>query len=278
MRVVVNEDDRMPAVLRNAIGAVVAVIVIGGILGAALWLTSYSKPKEQRFPNLIGMQVAEAQKAAEAIGVHLSQRDEYNDRYEPGAVYRVDYDAGRPIKAGRTVPVWVSRGSRTVWVPDLAGVPAAEAEAKLKESGLRLGGVSRRTSRRVDPGCVISQEPASGRRVDRDTEVAIVVAEGDAEPGTGDGAATADGRAGDLESRSYTIRFRVPADGAGARRVRVEYSDLNGSHDALDETHDENERIRKTVDVVGDELTLNIYFGDDVDPVHTETIQLRPQR
>ncbi len=277
MRVVVNEDDRVPAFLRYAIGSVVAIIVVGLVLGAALWLTSYSKPQEKPFPDLVGVSIADAQKTVEGLGVRLTTRDEYNDRYEPGAIYRVDYE-GRTIKAGRTVAVWVSKGSRTVWVPDLSGMPAAEAEAKLKEVGLVLGKVDRRTSRRVAAGSVIEQDPASGRRVDRDSGVAVVVSDGSDDPVIDSGSSADDPAPDTSDTRRYTIRFEVPADGAGSRRVRVEYTDLNGSHDALDETHDEGDRIRETVDVAGEELTLSIYFGDDASPAHTQTIRLRPRR
>ncbi|MCX6359161.1 MAG: PASTA domain-containing protein [Armatimonadetes bacterium] len=277
MRVVVNEDDRVPAFLRYAIGSVVAIIVIGLVLGAALWLTSYSKPQEKPFPDLVGTSLADAQKMATGLGVRLTTREEYNDRYEPGAIYRVDYE-GRTIKAGRTVAVWVSKGTRTVWVPDLSGLPAVEAEAKLKDAGLLLGKVDRRASRRVTAGSVIEQDPASGRRVDRDSAVAVVVSDGSDDPVIDGGAPSDTPVSDDPETRRYTIRFEVPTDGAGSRLVRVEYTDLNGSHEALNETHNEGDRIRETVDVAGEELTLNIYFGDDASPAHTQTIRLRPRR
>jgi beta-lactam-binding protein with PASTA domain len=69
---------------------------------------------------------------------------------------------------------------RNVVVPELVGSPSAfEAERKLVEADLRLAPQQKeRVSEDAKPGTVISQTPAAGEKVEKDSQVTVLVAVG----------------------------------------------------------------------------------------------------
>ncbi len=265
-----NDDTGIAPWLRFLVLAMLVVVLLLGVFGAALWVTAFTRPEQKTFPDLIGKPIEEARGLASKVKVRLLEREEFNDQYEPGVVYRVDYEAGRLVSPGRTVLVWVSRGSRLVWVPDVGGLSAGEAETKLKGSGLSLGRVDRVTSGSVPFGCIVSQNPRSGKRVDRDTPVALVVSDGP-EGDTGEtGSTTANG--GPDTEHLWNVAHTVRRDGNGPRQVRVEYEDSQGTGTVYDEVRDEGDVIRLQVRAQGPALIVRVYYSDDPTPVSERTV------
>jgi beta-lactam-binding protein with PASTA domain len=81
----------------------------------------------------------------------------------------------------------VSSGAEKVTVPQVVGLDENNARSQLDGAGLKVK-VSEQDV--VDPGQdgqVISQSPAAGQQVDRDSEVTIVVARAIDLPGGGGG-------------------------------------------------------------------------------------------
>jgi serine/threonine-protein kinase len=264
-----NDDDRISPWLRFAIGTMIVVILLGGVFGAALWMATFSRPESNTFPDIVGRPIAEAQRAADKVKVKLIQREEFNDRYDPGTVYRTSYEPGREIRAGRSVVVWVSRGSRLVWVPDITRLTADQAEIKLREAGLVPGQVNRQFSDTVPFGTIISQNPRSGKRVDRDTPVSLVISDG-----SEDGSGSSSNATQDVDAEhTWNITHRVRRDGLGDRQVRIEYEDTQGSATAFDESRPEGDTIRVQVNGRGPTLIVRVYYSDDPLPV-SETTQI----
>ena len=63
-------------------------------------------------------------------------------------------------------------------VPDVTGKTVAEATTILDDSGFRVGTVTRQYSDTVEEGKVISQDPTSGMKRDRNTTVNLIVSQG----------------------------------------------------------------------------------------------------
>ncbi len=270
----VYEDDRISPWLRYAIGLLITVVLLGVVFGGALWMATYTRPESNTFPNLVGRAIADAQREADKLDVKLIVREEFNDRFDPGVVYRTDYEPGRPIRAGRSVLVWVSRGSRLVWVPDVVGATAEQAETKLKEAGLVPGQVNRAYSDRAPYGTVISQNPRSGKRVDRDTPVALVLSDG---PENVSNEETVPAEQVDAE-HTWNITHHVRRDGLGPRQVRIEYEDSQGTSTAFDEVRSEGDTISVEVTGRGPTLIVRVYYSDDPIPVSERTQVWDPRR
>lgn len=268
---VARDDDRIAGWLRGLLYLAMAGLFLIGVFGLALWFAAFTRPDTKAFPDIIGKPIEEAQRMADAVKVRLLEREEYNDQYDPGTVYRVDYESGRPIRPGRTVLVWVSRGSRLVWVPDVSDLSAGEAEAKLKAAGLTLGRVNRETSDKVPFGCVVSQNPRSGKRVDRDTPVTLILSDGSAV------AADSESGAEDQIEHEWTIQHTVKRDGGGRRQVRIEYEDAEGSATAFDDVRDEGDVIDLQVRGLGRRLIVRVYYNDDPTPISENVVRWEDQ-
>jgi serine/threonine protein kinase len=293
-------DEHISPFLKLALGTVLVIILIAIITGTAVWMAVFSKPPEHKLPNLVGLKWEEAKRIADNINVRLMPHEEYNEKVDPGVIYRMEgWEAGRPIRPGRSINVWVSKGSRMVWVPDVRNLAAEEAETKLKQGGLLLGEVNRQEDNKVPYGFVISQNPRAGKRVKRDTAVNLVVSDGPKitehpaevppseaipspeEPGLRtppDGSSLVGPEEADMQPRLYNLTVRVKRDNRGTRRVRIEYDDARGPHLAVDEIHNEGDEISQKVEVYGRQIVVRVYYGDDFTPISEKTIVLPSRR
>ncbi len=273
-------DDRISPYLKLAMASVIVIFIAASTVGAALWMSNFSKPPEKRFPNLVGMKIEDARKASQAISIRLIEHEQFSEKFDAGIVYKSDWEPGKLVRPGRQCNVWVSRGSKMVWVPDVTRQQAEEAEKKLKEAGLVLGSVGRETNERVGFDQVASQNPRAGKRVPRDSSVNLIISDGSKplEPDTtNDETNNNDNQEQDRTPNSYTLNVTITPDGRGNRRVRIEYDDVNGTHVPIDEFHNEGDRISERVEVTGSEITVRVYYGDDQTPVSEQRKRVRPR-
>jgi len=105
-----------------------------------------------------------------------------SDVVDAGKVYKQDPAASASVKRGATVTYWVSGGVPQVVVPDVTGMSAADAAAKLNAHGLSVGASSSQPSDTVPAGEVINQDPAANEKVDKDSAVDLVISSGPASP------------------------------------------------------------------------------------------------
>ncbi len=279
-------DDRISPFLKIALGTVIVIILGTVLVGISFWMATFKPPEQQKFPNLVGMKIEEARAAAEKANVRLMEHEEFNEEKDPGVIYRADWEPGRPIRPGRSVNVWISKGSRMVWVPRVLQIPGQEAETKLKEAGLTLGAVDRRYDEKVPYDYVIVQNPRAGKRVRRGEPVNLVVSDGvkpqdDLPPGqTPDDNQTSGGGGNggatppdpdDTQPRNYNLNVRVKGTGQGSRQVRIELEDALGKRTLIDERHDEGDLISQKVEVYGARVIVRVYYDDNPTPVLEET-------
>ncbi len=289
-------DDRISPYLKLALATVIVILITAVVAGVAVWMATFAKPPDKEFPNIMGMRIEQAQEVARKYEFRLIPHEKYHAKTEAGVIYQTDWPAGRPIRPGRTVNVWISKGSPLVWVPKLTSLNAEEAEAKLKEAGLTLGEVDRQYSESVGLGEIISQNPRASKRVSRDIPVNLVISDGPKptpidpqdenpaittpDPGYQEPPAPSPGQdedAANLEPRMFNLNVDIKRDGRGRRRVRVEYEDARGAQTAVDEDHDEGDVISQRVEVYGSRLTVRVYYDDNPVPASEKTQRL-PRR
>lgn len=295
-------DDRISPYLKAALYAVVFILFAGGIGLTAFWMAYVAKVPEQKFPELKGMKIEDARRAADTASVRLMVHEEYKDNVADGVIYQVDQVNGR-IRPGRSINVWVSKGSRFVNVPDLTNVHKDDAEKKVREAGLAIGNVNREYSAKIPFDYVINQNPRARKRIPRDTAISLSISDGpkpDEEPtdsntippdgtnagmgnnGTGSpssgtssgvGNSTTNGTTSsgttdqDLKSHRTRLYKKITRDNLGSRRVRFEYDDSLGKHVAIDEMHDEGDEVEVYVDSYGPKITVRVYYGDGDRPI-----------
>jgi serine/threonine-protein kinase len=91
----------------------------------------------QPLPNLVGLQVGDAQAAAQSAGFSLQVTTISSDQ-PAGTVVQQSPAAGTPLTAGEVVTVDVSAGPAQVPVPDVTGLTINQAEAALTAAGFNV--------------------------------------------------------------------------------------------------------------------------------------------
>ena len=139
---------------------------------------------ENVIPNIISMN----QDAATALlqgmpdSLVVSVKYEYSDTIALGQVMDVYPEIGTKVKAGSKITLTISRGIEKVSIPNLVGKSETQAIAELTELGFDEDKIiiKRAESETYEEGYVISQDPADGKNVTKDTEITITVSSGKA--------------------------------------------------------------------------------------------------
>jgi len=237
--------------------AVLAGLVVIALAAVAFWVTRPAK--EVPVPHLQGKLLVEARRLAQEAGLSLVVRqEEYNEQFPEGTVYLVQPEPGSSVKVGGSVQVWVSKGARTVLVPDVQGKSEDVARQQLVEAGLQIRNVETKAHLTAPAGTVLSQSIQPRERVPRDTPVDLQVSSGPPipEPFAGD--------------RERGFELVVPVQGEPGRmvQVRVEVQDVLGAYTVLDESHVAGERLIVPVRVRGRNVLFRIYLDNQL--VHEE--------
>ena len=135
-------------------------------------------------PDVVGLPQADAEAAIVGAGLTVGTVGTANsDTVPAGDVISQDPTAGNLVAPGSAVDLVVSLGPATVLVPDVVGLPQADAEAAIIGAGLTVGTVGTANSDTVPAGDVISQDPTGGNSVAPGSAVDLVVSLGPAPDG-----------------------------------------------------------------------------------------------
>ncbi len=129
-------------------------------------------------PNVEGYDSDAAMNMITDAGFHPARDYAYSDTVASGKVISQDPKAGEPAKKGDTVTIMVSQGKEAVVVPDVYNKPQEQATNELTQAGLSVSSVSTAYSDTVAAGNVMEQSIASGKYVDKGTNITIVVSAG----------------------------------------------------------------------------------------------------
>jgi serine/threonine-protein kinase len=180
---VVFDDERPKGRKLKVTVAVVLLLVAIGALAIAGW--ALVRTKSYTVPDLVGIQEEVALNEISGndwtVERDLERSDEFPD---PGTVIRTVPNAGVKLDEGETFVLYVSEGPKLRVLPELNGLPLADAQAALTE--LRLSAVEGTPvfSEDVPAGSVISwsvQDDATlvaGDEVLPDTVVVLVLSQG----------------------------------------------------------------------------------------------------
>ena len=164
------------------IGAAIlaAFLIATGIFAGYMRLRdNISGTSDIVMPLLVGMSEEEAERTAENEGFQLNIVDRVSSsEFEAGLIVSQNVDQGVRIRPGYPVSVTVSLGSDSVTVPLLVNRTLTEAEAILKEAGLRMN-VEYEFSDTVPIDVVIEQSIESFTEVEPNTRIDLIVSKGE---------------------------------------------------------------------------------------------------
>jgi beta-lactam-binding protein with PASTA domain/predicted Ser/Thr protein kinase len=175
-----EEDEyEPPPERRRALFYVVGALLILALFGLLAWLLAdnlFGGPSV-RVPRVVGRDVDRARDILEEAGFEVDTKSRNSPRPED-QVLAQDPEGGERAEEGSTVVLTISAGRRQTTVPDVEGLPLDEARTELEDAHLEVGATSEEASEEVPEGEVISQDPPADERVDRGSEVDLVVSSG----------------------------------------------------------------------------------------------------
>jgi serine/threonine-protein kinase len=128
--------------------------------GSTVDLQVSGGPDTATVPNAVGLTETDARDRLVDAGFQVSTREVFSER-EEGTVVSQEPNAGAEAESGSTVTIAVSKGTGQVDVPNVVGLPRAEAEAEISSAGLEANVVEVPS---VEPeGTVVAQNPTGGR-------------------------------------------------------------------------------------------------------------------
>lgn len=147
-------------------------------------LVAAARPKEAEIPDVVGMSQDDATAALEDMGFLVQAKGTYDEKVPKDSVISQDPEAGAVAEPGAKVTLMVSLGPNPeVMVPDVVGKTEADAAKALTSAGFEAV-PSWAYSGTVEPGLVISQNPAGGTTTLRGSPVGFLMSLGPEPPTT----------------------------------------------------------------------------------------------
>ena len=157
---------------------VAGLVIISVLLNWAMSSFVHAK-KEIMIPDLKGKSITDAVNALSLLNLGLRKEGEEIDETIPaGIIVRQSPPAGLAVREGKIIKVTLSQGGKVIYVPSVAGQMARSAEVALRSAGLVIGEETTKYSLIGKKDEVLSQDPAAGQSVERDTMVNMVISMG----------------------------------------------------------------------------------------------------
>ena len=171
-----EEPPRRRSSLWPWVLVVILLLALGGAAYAIFF--NWGTPQQELavVPSVLGLTGAEAKQKIEAAGFKFKNAGQQPSlEYPAGRVCRQEPEEGVKLAKGETVSVWLSSGEGKVEVPNVVGMDAVEAGAKLGALGL-VPKTQDEVTTEAPPGIVLRQDPPAGELVNPGSTVVIVVA------------------------------------------------------------------------------------------------------
>ena len=131
--------------------------------------------KDVDVPDVTGKTAEAAMAKLEDNNLTVSREFEYSNDVPSGQVIRQDPKAGKTVKEGTKVTIYVSQGTESVKVTDVTGKSEADAKSALSDFNVTT---TTEHSDSVAEGNVISQSIDGGKYAEKGASITIVVSSG----------------------------------------------------------------------------------------------------
>ncbi|MFF4032267.1 Stk1 family PASTA domain-containing Ser/Thr kinase [Streptomyces sviceus] len=156
---------------------IVAAVLLALGIGAGVWYINSGQFTQ--VPALLTKTEAQARDRLDEAGLETGKVTyAYSDTVKRGTVISTDPGVGSRIRSHDSVSLTLSKGPRTVKVPDVDGWALGKARARLKAEGLEPGMATREFSDDVPKGFVIGTDPEVGTTLRAGSAVALTVSKG----------------------------------------------------------------------------------------------------
>ncbi len=169
---------RKRSLLKAAVAACAGLVAVAAITVLLLFVFGVFRSSNVKVPNLVNLEKADAVKTIKKAGLEVGKVEDFFS-YEiwKGKVAGQKPSAGTEVPRDSSVDITVSMGRNVAQVPDVVGLPEAEAVAAVTAFQFKAR-VTRGYSETVPVGCVISERPAPGTLRAYEDVIVLVVNSG----------------------------------------------------------------------------------------------------
>jgi beta-lactam-binding protein with PASTA domain len=152
------------------------------IVGASAYLTLTLIIKSEDtvvVPDLLGKNVVYVLELLTDLGLNTKVKgSEYSAEVPENNVIFQEPEPGAEIKKGRDVRIIISKGAKSILMPNLKGLSLRQARIILEENSLHRGEISSTYSNTIREDEIIAQVPSRGTMIKRGQEVDLLVSLG----------------------------------------------------------------------------------------------------
>ncbi len=165
--------------LLRLLAAAAAAFVTGLVLFQLGMLAFVRSGAEQKVPDLVGLDLAQARLELERAGfAGVVELEVHSADFGEGRILAHRPSAGEVLRKGRKVWLTVSLGLRKTSAPSVLGLSSRQARITLGQDGLAAGSIIRVHHPRVARGAVIAQDPSPGVASSEGSPVDLLVSLG----------------------------------------------------------------------------------------------------
>lgn len=246
------------------------VLVLAGVAGGTGWYFGAGPGSLAVVPETSTLMPDRAAQVLEEAGFEVELAERTDPVVPEGQVSGTDPEAGAQARRGSTVQLFVSLGPQLLDVPQVVGLPEADARAQLAESFTVVEAATPQFSGDVEAGVVIAVLDADGAAVGGTYpelgELTLVVSVGPVPPVEGLAVGEAQTR---LEDAQLVVEF---ADPVFSDEVPV---DVVVTADWLDDPMNPGDTVRLTVSKGPDLVEVpNVVTGQTVAQARTQLEEL----
>ncbi len=168
-----------------------------------LYISKGPEPTPVTVPSVTGQTEAQAVTTLESSDLLVDEtKRKYNENTATGSATKTDPSAGTQVPPKTAVDLYISKGPEPtpsptpaatptsgptakptpkptpVAVPDVKGMPEADAIVELDEADLKAGDSTRKSNASIESGSVIKTDPAAGTKIQPGRKVDLVVSTG----------------------------------------------------------------------------------------------------
>lgn len=171
-----EKNNMIPILAGIASALVIAIIILAIIFIPKLFKGT---GKEIECPNFVGMTIDEVKENEYYQSFEIEWENSASEEYEVGIICDQSQSAGKKLKKGAIITLYVSTGKTNIKIPDVYGKTESYAVSELKSKSFKTT-VQSIADDEVEAGLVIKTEPARTTVVAEGSEVIVYVSTGKA--------------------------------------------------------------------------------------------------
>jgi eukaryotic-like serine/threonine-protein kinase len=171
--------DKLKSVL-YAIAIMIGIMLVTAVLVSQIFMPLvFGRGKQVEVPNLIGMDLKQANTESADNQLHISEASYVNsDQFAKGTIISQEPSPGTKIKADGTISVIISKGGELSIVPNVEGLAVTQALSRIKNAGLKPVIKDSLQSDRVEADHILRVWPSPGSGLTPGSSVYLSVSSG----------------------------------------------------------------------------------------------------